>query len=135
MPSIFLDAIPWLYADDLELLFHSIIYQDDLTRLHLWNISNEMLANRTKTKCLVFRGNVSIVFNNETLENVDYQKDLGLNLSRKLEWTNLNTNYQKHKDHSISSVTQFLGLRILQLNSTFTAAQFCQLSCMAPRSG
>ena len=74
MPSIFLDAIPWLYADDLELLFHSIIYQDDLTRLHLWNISNEMLANRTKTKCLVFRGNVSIVFNNETLENVDYQK-------------------------------------------------------------
>ena len=44
MPSIFLDAIVWLFADDLKLLFDSLDFESDLVRLHSWNIANGMLA-------------------------------------------------------------------------------------------
>ena len=50
LPAIFLDAIPWLFADDLKLLFNRANFQDDFATLHNWNLSNGMLANTAKTK-------------------------------------------------------------------------------------
>ena len=56
LPSIFLDAMIWLFADDLKLLFSSLNFHNDLTRLYNWNLSNGMIANLGKTNCLNFRG-------------------------------------------------------------------------------
>ena len=50
LPAIFLDAIPWLFADDLKLLFNTANFHDDSARLHNWNLSKGMLANTAKTK-------------------------------------------------------------------------------------
>ena len=88
MPSIFLDAIVWLFADDLKLLFDSLDFESDLVRLHSWNIANGMLANVLKTKCLVFRGSVSVLLGDEVVENVKHQKDLGLIISHDFKWNN-----------------------------------------------
>ena len=44
LPSIFLDCIPWLFADDLKLLFNSLNFHNDLARLSNWNVSNGMIA-------------------------------------------------------------------------------------------
>ena len=87
MPFVFLDAISWLFADDVELLFQSLDFESDLVRLHFWNITNGMLANVLKTKCLVFRGNVSVLLD-EVIENVKHQKDLGIIISHDFRWTN-----------------------------------------------
>ena len=88
MPSIFLDAIAWLFADDLKLLFDSLDFESDLVRLHSWNIANGMLANVLKTKCVTFRGNISVLLGNDVIENVKYQKDLGIIISHDLKWNN-----------------------------------------------
>ena len=88
MPSIFLDAIVWLFADDIKLLFDSLDFESDLVRLHSWNIANGMLANVLKTKCLIFRGNVSVLLGDEVVENVKHQKDLGIIISHDFKWTN-----------------------------------------------
>ena len=73
MPSIFLDAVVWLFADDLKLLYDSLDFESDLVRLHSCNIANGMLANVLKTKCLIFRGNVSVLLGDEVVENVKHQ--------------------------------------------------------------
>ena len=86
LPSIFLDCLPWLFADDLKLLFNSLNFQNDLARLMNWNISNGMLANSTKTKCLPIAGNPTIIFCNEKIENVNWHKDLGIIVSTNLKW-------------------------------------------------
>ena len=88
MPSIFLDAIVWLFADDLKLLFDSLDFESDLVRLHSWNIANWMLANVLKTKSPIFRGNVSVLLGDEVVENVKHQKDLGIIISHDFKWTN-----------------------------------------------
>ena len=88
MPSIFLDAIVWLFADDLRLLFDSLDFESDLVRLQSWNIANGMLTNVLKTKCLIFRGNVSVLLGDEGFENVKHQKDLGVIISHDFKWTN-----------------------------------------------
>ena len=49
LPSIFLDCIPWLFADDLKLLSNSLNIHNDLARLSNWNVSNGMIANSSKT--------------------------------------------------------------------------------------
>ena len=88
MPSKFLDAIVWLFADDLKLLFDSLDFESDLVRLHSWNIANGMLANVLKTKCLIFRGNVSVLLDDEVVGNVKHQKDLGIIISHDFKWNN-----------------------------------------------
>ena len=87
MPSIFIDAIVWLFADDLKLLFDSLDFESDLVRLHSWNIANGMLANVLRTKCLIFRCNVSVLLGDEVVENVKHQKDLGIIISHDFKWT------------------------------------------------
>ena len=89
MPSIFLDAIVWLFAYDLKLMFDSLDFESDLVRLHSWNIANGMLANVLKTKCLIFSGNISVLLGDEVVENVKHQKDLGIIISHDFKWTNL----------------------------------------------
>ena len=88
MPSIFLDAIVWLFADDRKLLFDSLDFESDLVRLHSWNIANGMLANVHRSKCLIFRSNVSVLLGDEVVESVKHQKDLGIIISHDFKWTN-----------------------------------------------
>ena len=76
MPSIFLDAIPWLFADELKLLLDSSNFEADLVRLHSWNLPNGILVNLLKTKCVVLRGDVSVFLSEEPIENVKHQKIL-----------------------------------------------------------
>ena len=73
MPSIFLDAIVWLFADDPKLLFDSLNFESDLVSLRSWNIANRMLANVPKTKCLIFRGNVSVLLGDDVIGNLNHQ--------------------------------------------------------------
>ena len=88
MPSIFLDAIVWIFADDLKLLFDSLDFESDIVRLHSWNIANGNLANVLKTKFPIFRGNVSVLLGDKVIENVKHQKDLGIIISHDFKWTN-----------------------------------------------
>ena len=87
LPSIFLDAMIWLFADDLKLLFSSLNFHNDLTRLYNWNLSNGMIANLGKTNCLNFRGLTSVTMNDCLLKKVEYTKDLGIIVSHSLKWT------------------------------------------------
>ena len=73
--SIFLDSIPWLFADDLKILFTSLNFQNDLSRLWNWNIANGMIANLDKTKCLAIKGQPMVFLGStEPLENVTLQR-------------------------------------------------------------
>ena len=77
LPSIFLDRIPWLFADDLNLLFKSFIFHNESARLSNWNVSNGMIANSSKTKCLPFAGKPAVLLNeSESLQNVKLHTDL-----------------------------------------------------------
>ena len=49
LPAIILDAIPWLFDDDLKILFNTANFLDDLAGVHIWNLSSGMLANTAKT--------------------------------------------------------------------------------------
>ena len=89
LPATFLDSIPWLFADDLKLLFRSLNFENDIARLALWNLSNGMIANVEKTKCLLLSGDVTTRLCDEIIENVTLQKDLGLIVTSNLKWTNL----------------------------------------------
>ena len=60
LPAIFLDFIPWFFADGLKLLFRSLKFEYDIATLTLWNLSNCMIANVEKTKCLLLSGDVTI---------------------------------------------------------------------------
>ena len=82
-----LDAMIWLFADDLNLLFSSLNFHNDLTRLYNWNLSNGMIANLGKTNCLNFRGLTSVTMNDCLLKEVEYTKDLGIIVSHSLKWT------------------------------------------------
>ena len=97
--SIFLDSVPWLFADGLKVLFTSLNFHNDLSRLWNWNIANGMIANLDKTKCLAIKGQ-PIVFlgSTEALETVKLHKDLGLGLyfSNDLKWV-INVEIQLNK--------------------------------------
>ena len=86
MPAIFLNALCWLYADDLKLLFDSLNFFADLTRLTNWNISNGVLVNASKTKCICFKGIVNVTFEDILIDNVIAHSDLGVIISPTLKW-------------------------------------------------
>ena len=87
LPSIFLDCIPWLFADDFKLLFNSLNFHNDLAWLSNWNVSNGMIADSSKTKCLPFAGKPVVLLNeSESLENVRLHKDLGIFKASDLKW-------------------------------------------------
>ena len=87
LPSILLDCLAWMFADDLKLLFTSLNFHNDLLRLYNWNIANVMIANLDKTKCLNLKGSSSVEMNHHLLDNVAHIKDLGIIVSNNLKWT------------------------------------------------
>ena len=103
LPAIFLDAIPWLLADDLKLLFNTANFHDDLARLHNWNLSNGMLANTAKTKTLNFKSVTDVNLSGINLMNVNSQRDLGVVVTSNLKWDN-------HIDIRISKARKFFFL-------------------------
>ena len=87
LPSIFLDSMVWLFADDIKILFTNLNFHDDLWLLYSWNIYNGMIANACKAKCLHFNGSAKIsTTQHEVLENVSSQRDLGLYIINDLKW-------------------------------------------------
>ena len=87
LPSIFLDCMVWLFADDLKLLFSNLNFHDDLWRLYSRNLINGMIINSDKTKCLHFSGTAQITFPPDLLlENVNSHKDLGVYDGYDLKW-------------------------------------------------
>ena len=77
--SIFLDCIPWLFVEDLKLLFISFNFHNDFARLSNWNVESSMIANSSKTKCVPFTSKPAVLLNAyESLENVKFYKDLGI---------------------------------------------------------
>ena len=76
-----------LFTDDLKLLFRSLHFENDKARLALWNLSNGMIANVEKTKCLLLSSDVTIRLCDEFFENVTLQKHLGSIVTSNLEWT------------------------------------------------
>ena len=55
LPSIFLDCMVWLFADDLKLLFSNLNFHDDLWRLYFWNLINGMIINSDEKMSSLFR--------------------------------------------------------------------------------
>ena len=87
LPSIFLDCTPWLFANDLKLLFNSLNFHNDSARLSNWNVSDGMIANSSKTKCLPFAGKPAVLLiASESLENVKRHKNLSLFIASDLKW-------------------------------------------------
>ena len=88
LPSIFQDCIPWAFADDLKLLFSSLNFAADLTRLNNWNIANAMLVNASKSKCLYYHGKQKLLLSisDEPIECVALHQDLGLHINNYLRW-------------------------------------------------
>ena len=87
LPSIFLDCIPLLFADDLKLLSNSLSFHKGLARISNWNVSNGMIANFSKIKFLPFAGKPAVLLNaSELLENVKLHKDIGIFIASDLEW-------------------------------------------------
>ena len=81
--SIFIDCIPWLFAGGLKLFFNSLNFHIDLARLSIWNVSNGMIGNSSKTNCLPFAGKPAVLLNaSESLENVK----LGIFIVSDLKW-------------------------------------------------
>ena len=97
LPSIFVDSIAWLFADDLKLLFANLNFHDDLWRLHSWNLFNGMIVDSLKTKCIHFNGSPDIIFPPDVkLENVTNHKDLGILMHNDLKWSfHVKTKLQK----------------------------------------
>ena len=87
LPSIFRDCLAWMFADDLKLLFTSLNFHNDLSRLYNWNIANGMIANLDKTKCLNLKGSSSVEMNCHLIDNVAHIKNLGIIVSNNLKWT------------------------------------------------
>ena len=90
----------WLFVDDLKLLFSSLNFHNDLTRLYSWNLSNGMIANLGKTNCSNFKGLTSVTMNDCLLNKVEYTKDLGIIVSHSLKWTDsvANESYKSPKE-------------------------------------
>ena len=80
LPSIFLDCFPDLFADVLKMLFESLVFNNDLTRLQQWNFESGMILNSLKTKVLVFSGSMkpTLFLCGNVIETVESYKDLGL---------------------------------------------------------
>ena len=96
LPSIFLDCMVWLFADDLKLLFSNLNFNDDLWRLYFRNLINGMIITSDKTKCLHFSGTAQITFPPDLLlENVNSHKKLGVYVGFNLKW-NLNVAKKLH---------------------------------------
>ena len=74
-----------LFAKDIKLLFSSVNFHNELTRLYDWNLSNGMVANLGKTNCLNLKGLTSVTINDCLLKNVDYTKKLGIIVSHNLK--------------------------------------------------
>ena len=87
LPSIFLDCLAWMFADDLKLLFRSLSFHYDLSRLYNLNIAVGMIANLDKTDCLSLKGSSSVEMNCYLLDNVAHIKDLGIIVSNNLKRT------------------------------------------------
>ena len=87
LPIIFVYCLAWMFADDIKLLFKSLNFHNDLSRLYNWNIANGMIANLDKTKSLNLKGSSSVEMNCHLLDNVAHIKDLGIIVSNNLKWT------------------------------------------------
>ena len=85
MPAIFLDALCWLYADDFKLLFDSLNFSADFTRSMIWIISNGVLTNASKTKCICLKGNVNVTFEDIPIGNVIAHSELCVIISPSLK--------------------------------------------------
>ena len=68
------------------LLFKSLNFQNDLSRLMNWNIANGMLISAMKTTCISFKGHVQVDINSVPVENVVHHSDLGELISHNLKW-------------------------------------------------
>ena len=97
LPSIFLDCMVWLFADDSKLLFSNLDFHDDLCRLYSWNLVKGIIVNSVKTKCIHFTGTAQITFPPDLLlENVNSHKDLGVYIGYDLKW-NITLQKKLHK--------------------------------------
>ena len=81
-----MDAFAWLYADELKLLFKSLNFQNDLSKLMNWNVANIMLINASKTTCISFKGHNQVDINSVPFENIMNHSDLGVLISHNLKW-------------------------------------------------
>ena len=85
-PSIFLDAVACLFADDPELLSRRHIFMIDLARLNNWILTNGIVANFSKTRTMIFRSITFVILNDKTSEKISVQKDRGVTVSSYLIW-------------------------------------------------
>ena len=58
----------------------------DLIRLMNWNISNGVLVNASTTKCICFKVNVNVTFEDIPIDDVIAHSDLGVISSPTLKW-------------------------------------------------
>ena len=76
--SIFLDAISWLSADDLKLVFNSLNFEIDLSQIAPWNLQIGTILNaaKTKRKFVQLKFSRTVKMTNEIIRIVTEHKDL-----------------------------------------------------------
>ena len=90
-----------MYADDTEIYYSAgtlksvqTVVQDDMDKIALWMVDNELLLNESKTKTLLFGtrqklgegADFDININGTKLEQVYSFKYLGMTLHHQLNW-------------------------------------------------
>ena len=109
LPSIVLDCITYLLADDLNMLFESLNFDNDLTQLQHWNLEIGMTLNRLKTKVLVISCSVTptLFICDNGIETVESYKDRAIIIDKEFKWN-------KHSDAKlVSSRRVFYCLKFL----------------------
>ena len=87
LPRVFLDCIPYHFADDLNMLFDSLNFDNDLTQLQHWNLEIGMILNSLKLKVLVLSCSVTptLILCDEGIETVESYKDLVIIIDKKFK--------------------------------------------------
>lgn len=115
--------------------------QEDIDTIYNWLSQNKLSMNIKKTKIMIIKSdtnktqntNIKITIKNETLEQVDSYRYLGITIQNNLKWDK-HINIIKRKIIAMSGVVYRLGNRLNNqtLRSIYFAYIHSQLSYLAP---
>ena len=119
MPNLIVYGTPFLFADDMKVLFDvdPRQIQSDIDNLYLWSIANGLIFHPSKCKILPFGSSSfdeSFILGDNDLPVVDNIKDLGFLITHNLSWNS-------HIDHKLATARKIFGFlrRNVPFNCSF----------------
>ena len=97
LPEHLTEVICYGFADDMKLISEKQFNTETaVSSLSTWCKENHMRLNYNKTLLLNIKGNLTASIENHKLDQVENQRDLGLQVSENLNW-NENCSFRKRK--------------------------------------